>query len=530
MGYWCLDTSQPGCPEVWEEEADEAISCENEHQEHGVSAIAQEILQGGDAVVDGLGGITPNGIDWKKKINDRARLLRNEDKLPRIREGGNRTPWTLAQAVFLCAMCFFRGKNGAVPYPAEHKKQIAWWKEQERKKIRNSYRKILMDTTGCPPGTKEFSKTIKDMQHYGKTEEKAKKRKREGDEAVRTANMGNDQKHSVEGVAIHLLLVFFRSVIPGFDLVWEVMPVFDGLEADFMMRRKDWDSEDGWVPMQMKSASECVQGRPVSYNLARGDYPHVFCVCVGMLGFVHRTDDVTGPNDIANAPGCSTAEIWNVGSCSDIEKSLGPTFGVPYSKFAAGRRLHFPGATDEEKRVFAEALLRDIENWPRLARNRIFYEISSTINSNIKENNKIEKNGFEVVDAALRTCGMRVDPVWRQNECVDYVVVSVESGEALLFVSGKTGTAKHKHNKTKQRHFPLGGAPNKGFCNVVVACYSGAYHRVAVMSRDTVYGNGKKSFYWNEDQLDPKVRIFDDIRNERVGKEFAHYILSFRRL
>jgi hypothetical protein len=97
-----------------------------------------------------------------------------------------------------------------------------------------------------------------------------------------------------------------------------------------------------------------------------------------------------------------------------------------------------------------------------------------------------------------------------------------------VFVSGKTGTVKH--NKTKKRYFPLGGAPNKRFCDVVVASYSKAYHRVAVIHRDTAYGAGKTHFYWNEDRLDPKVRIFDDIRKEETGKEFAHYILSFRRL
>jgi hypothetical protein len=78
--------------------------------------------------------------------------------------------------------------------------------------------------------------------------------------------------------------------------------------------------------------------------------------------------------------------------------------------------------------------------------------------------------------------------------------------------------------------FSLGGAPNKHFCEVVVACYSGMYHRVAVMSRDTVYVEGKKNFNWNEDRLDPKVRIFDDIRKEQVGKAFVDYILSFRRV
>jgi len=513
---------------VWEDSDDEEISCENEHQEHGVSAVAREILQGGDAVVvDGLGGGTPDGVDWKKKMKDRARLLRNEDKLPQVRKGGSNTPWTLAQAVVLCAMCFFRGKNGALPYPAEHEKQIAWWEEQKRDKIQNQKRTILMNIAGCPPGTREFSKSINNMQSSGKTEAKAKKRKREGDAAKSTALMGRDQTNSVEGVAIHLLLVFFRAVIPDFNSRWDVMPVFDGLEADFAIRKKEWEP-DMWVPMQMKTTSQCVQGKAVNYGLKHGEYPHVFCVCVGMLGFVYRTTDLTGPNDIANAPGCSIAEIWNVGSCSDIDTRMSPTFGVPYSKFAAGRRLHFPDAADEDKRAFAEALLRDIESWPtRLALDRIFYEISATINSKTTKAYRIEKNGFAVVAAALRTCGMRVDPVWRQNETTDYAVASVESGEALLFVSGKTASV---NKGWKNRSFHLGSAPNKRFCDAVIASFSGAYHRVAVMSRDTAYVDGMKTFCWSEKHPKPGVRIFDDIRKEHVGKEFAHYILSFRRL
>lgn len=524
---WCLDTSQPGGLEVWEDSDDEKISCEKEHQGQVTSAVAREILQGGDAVGGGLGGDTPDGGEWKKKRNARSRQLREADKLPKVREGGSNTPWTLAQAVELCMMAY-RCKNGAVPYPSEHEKQIAWWHKQDCDKIRPHRRTILMNTSGCPDGTKKFSPTLNTMQCRGKTADAAKKRKREGAEVRSHKYMGHNQKHSVEGVAIHLLLGFFRAMIPFFDRDWDVMPVFDGLEADFLMRRKVWDP-DVWVPMQMKSASKCVQGKGVTYNLAHGDYPNVFCVCVGMLGFVHRTDDVSGPNDIANAPGCSIAEIWNIGGCMGLEKSLSPTFGVPYSKLSADRRLHFPGAVDEAKRLFAENFLRDIEAWPtRLERNRVFYEFGDVINKKVAEKCRTEKRGFEVVDAALRTYGLRVDPVWRQNETTDYAVVSVESGESLVFVSGKPGTVNH--DNPKQRMFGLGGAPNKQFCDVVVASYSGMYHKVAVIRCDMVYVEGKKYFNWNEDRLDPGVRVFDDIRIPEVGKAFADYILSFRRV
>jgi hypothetical protein len=480
-----------------------------------------------DGLQGGIGAAEAAGVEWKKKRNERDRQLNKEGKLPRVRNGGYRTPWTLERAVELCTMCEFRGKNGALPYPSDSDEQITWWVKQARDCVESRMRKILMNTTGCSSETKEQSPTIHKMQTRGKTMDVAKKRKRDGSEAKSRQQMGHDQKHSVEGGAIHFLLVFLRSLISGFDRVWEVMPVFDGLEADFMMRRKEWQPNT-WVPMQMKSASDCSVGKRVSYHLAHGDYPNVFCVCVGLHDFVHRTADVKSPNDTVNAPGCSIGEIWNIGSCSDIEKSLGPTFGVPYSKFPADRRLHVPGATDETKRTFAESLLRDIEAWPaRLLRSRILYESSATINGNVSEKYKIEKKGFEVVDAALRACGLRVDPVWRQNECVDYAVASVESGDSLVFVSGKTGAVKH--DNWKQRQFELKGAPNKRFCDVVVASYSGAYHRVAVMGRDKAYVEGKKYFCWNEDRLDPGVRVFDDIRLPQVGKAFAEHLLTFAR-
>jgi hypothetical protein len=514
---------------VWEDSDDEAITHEKTHQGQVVSASAREILQGGDAVVGVVGGDTPDEIDWKEQQNARARRLAREDKLPRVRDGKSNTPWTLERAVELCVMCEFRGKNNSVPYPADSEQQIAWWGKQESDGLAPRSHTILMNTVGCPAGTREHSPSINRMQSRGKTAQVAKKRKREGYEAVSRHQTGHDQKHSVEGVAIHLLHVFFRAVIPDFDCVWDLAPVFDGLEADFMMRRKDWDSDDIWVPMQMKSVSECIKGKQVNYNLSHGKYPHVFCVCVGLLGFEHRVTDVTGPNDIAHARGCSAGEIWNIGSCKEIEKSLMPRYGVPYSKLPANRRIHFPSAIEESKRIFAEALLRAIEKWPtRLARNRVLYEFSDTINSNVTENYKIEKRGFEVVDSALRTHGLRVDPVWRQNECVDYVVVSVNSGEPLVFVSGKTGTMAN--DDPEQRTFPLGGAPNKRFCDVVVACYSGAYQRVAVIRPDKAYVEGKKNFCWNEARLDPGVRIFDDIRKDKMGKAFVDYILSFHRL
>jgi hypothetical protein len=463
------------------------------------------------------------GAEWRKQRNERIRQRNKEDKIMQLRDGGYNTPWTLERAFELCTMAY-RCKHGAKPYPADSKVQIASWADFERRKIKPAFRTLLMNITECPPGTKEHSPKINDMQTSGKAADVASKRKRQGVKARSQKQMGRDQKNAVEGVAIHLLLCFLRSVITSFNLQWEVMPVYDGLEADFMMRKKDWPP-DLFVPVQIKSASECIVGKQVSYNLKRGDYPNIFCVCVGMLGFLHRTSDLTGPNDITNAPGCTIGEIWNIGSCSNIETTLGPVFGVPYSKLQTPDcRLHFSGATDEAKSGFAEALLRNIEAWPtRLTRNRMLYECSDTINSKVTD--KTEKAGFEVVDTALRTCGLYVDPVWRQGECVDYAVVSINSNTPIVFVSGKTGPIRN--NDPKQRAFHLNGAPNKRFCDVVVACYSGLYHKVAVMSRDTAYVEGMKTFCWNESNLKPGVRVFDDIRIPEVARAFANHLRSF---
>ena len=465
-----------------------------------------------------------SGTERREKQNARKRQIQKEDKLQKVREGGYNTPWTLAAAVILCIACAFRGKNGADPYPADSEEQIAHWNKQKRDKIQPAKRTLLMDITGCKHGTKEYSPTITTMQNSGKTAEQAAERWRKGHEARSRTQVGHDQQNAVEGNAIHLLLALFQLVASFCD--WEAMPVFDGNEADFTIRKKDWPP-DVWVPVQMKSVSECVVGKHTSYNLKKGDYPNVFCVCVGLQGYVHRTDDVVGPNDIANAPGCSIAEIWNIGSCSIIETSLGPSFGTPYSKLSAERRLHFPGATDEAKLAFAETLLRDIEAWPRMELSRILYEFTPAINSTqVGETRQTEKAGFATVDAALRVHGLYVAPVWRQNECVDYAVASVETGEPLVFVSGKTGSVNN--GKIAQRYFLVRGALNKRFCDVVVASYAGAHHKVAVMSRDTAYVQGMVACSWNEECLKDGVRVFDDIRDPKVGKAFVDYLLMFR--
>jgi hypothetical protein len=91
--------------------------------------------------------------------------------------------------------------------------------------------------------------------------------------------------------------------------------------------------------------------------------------------------------------------------------------------------------------------------------------------------------------------------------------VNCTTGEAVLYVSGKTATVKG--DKSTRREFSLGKAPKAHFCDCVIASYAGAHHKVAVLSCGTVYGNGKQFFYWNEMKSSTMrgVRIFEDVRD-----------------
>ena len=108
---------------------------------------------------------------------------------------------------------------------------------------------------------------------------------------------------------------------------------------------------------------------------------------------------------------------------------------------------------------------------------------------------------------------------------MDYAVASVETGNPIVFVSGKTGSVYN--GKVMQRYFWLRDAPNKHLCDVVVASYAGAHHKVAVMSRNTAYAEGMKKCCWNEEDLKDGVCVFDDIRDPVVGKAFVDHICSF---
>jgi len=366
------------------------------------------------------------------------------------------------------------------------------------------------------------------MQSYGKDAQTAAKRKREGADEVSRAHTGQPQTNAVEGVAIHFLFSLFRLFTPGFDDVWETSPVLDELEADFMMRRRDWPAEH-WVALQMKSSGKCLVGTQTTYKVGRNEYPNVFVVCVGMMDYKHRDRDVSSPDDIAPHAECVVLEAWNVGRWSETlsAKTFGPTVGVPYSGIAdTTRRLDMTKASDEEKRLFVQRLLRDVEAWqPRFTWDQIMFGFDDPrINAKVGEMHKIEKLGFVAVDSAIQPHGLRLVPVWRQGECVDYAIEDANTGKRA-YVSGKTGTVDH--GSETQRYFQLSAGVNHRFCDLVIASYSGAFHKVAVMARDIVYVDGMKTFCWNEKKLKQGVRIFQDVRTPRDGKAFADHIRSF---
>jgi hypothetical protein len=473
----------------------------------------------------------------RERVNALARRRHREDKAPVVRTGKKTTPWTLESAVKLCDLTQ-RLETRGVALRADDTRQISCWNEQRLIGIRPGRRKLLMDTSKCAHGTLEKSPKINHMQSRGKTPEMAAKRAKMSAHKKSAASLGRPPQHAVEGAAIFLLISFFRFFVNDFDAIWEVAPVFDGLEADFMMRKKRVaDADARWIPIQMKSVTGCDIGKQNNYKgLFHGSYPFMFCVCIGMVNYEHRSYEyVKDANDSAPNAECKIGEIWRIGCSNNIPRTVktdfGPRFGVPYSNMDANRRLNYLEATDTEKRYFAHALLNEIKNWPQtFTRNETLYEFGDKLNSNVAPKIRIEKKGLYIIDKALSLSTMRIEAVWRQNEAVDFSVVNCATGHVVVYVSCKTATA-YPHT-FMQKSFPLNKAPNVRLCDCVIASYSGAHHKIAVMSRDTVYGAGKKHFYWNENKSSKMqgVRIFEDIRDPKTARAFSAHLVSFKRM
>lgn len=139
------------------------------------------------------------------------------------------------------------------------------------------------------------------------------------------------------------------------------------------------------------------------------------------------------------------------------------------------------------------------------------------INKGMGGNHKVEKFGFDVLGKALGPFGFQLAPVKRQNEATDGMIVG---GSFQCAVSMKTG--KVNGGNKFSRTFHLNKAPNKQHVDVVIALYSKEFNRVAVMHRDTVYVDDKKTFCWNEAKFKPEVAIFDLSKKSQVEALIDH--------
>ncbi len=166
---------------------------------------------------DSYSAAVDRGEEAKKQKNDKKAKRTKEDKIDKIRTGGYNTPWTIVGGVKLATICFFRNKNGAVPHPDDSTEQIDHWENQRRLKLGPCQRTLLMDTTGCPAGTKTHSPSINIMATEGKTEAVAKERKQKGIKKTTEMLTGRNQTNDVESCAICLLISFCRLMIDTFD-------------------------------------------------------------------------------------------------------------------------------------------------------------------------------------------------------------------------------------------------------------------------------------------------------------------------
>ena len=439
--------------------------------------------------------------------------------------------WTLETAVIIAL------KADWPVLSATDLKQIEFWNSQS---CISSRRKLLLDLSSnhyrVTNKLKTHSPAVSNLNQFGKTAETSAFRKQNGKTKRKETMLGHSQYHHIEGVAIALLLNFFRTWIPTFDDCVEVTPVFDELEADFAVRKKK-EFNSKWIPIQIKSANNLQIGKLTQYKLSHGAYPKMFCVCVGLSSCTYRVES-DSPNDIRASDG-TIAEIWNIGASSNLPTSVrhvfGTLFGTEYSKMPIHFRLQIPKASDDSMRLFAETLLHDMLIWPhKFCLDDINYDTSGLngINESVNHMCRIEKAGFWIVEQALRQTGFCIKPVWRQNECVDYSIHNTSNLEQVVYVSAKTATLE---NKTQYGRFfatvrKNSVTRNVQLCDIVIANYSGSLHKVAVIPRETVYVPGRKRFCWNESipTRMVNVRVFEDIRVPEQARNFVNYVMMFK--
>ena len=409
-------------------------------------------------------------------------------------QNGQKQPWkkgekvTLALALVIFTFCC-AGKG--VPLTEMDVRQINHWNDQKKNP---GLRTILYTDIN---GEIKHSETINNMKKRGTSLDVAKTRKADGSRKKSASQLGHDQRHALEACAIDLLRAEIRKHLPAEEFAqWHFEYVFDGLEADLMVRHDSFPI-DKWVAIQIKSGS-IEFGKNTGYNLAAGMYkPWMYCIGIGVRGYV--TNKHPTSCDDTHVPSARLYEMWDLGKC----QALQPFPATLYTTTKPEKRCFFMHeaqgyATPGD---FIRHMMRNILAWPTDAmftREAILFD-RTTVNTRIKIKQVIENEGFHALFKALPE--MRAPA--RQNETIDFV------WNALGF-SGKT--AGISNGDPKQRSFDLKAHKNDHFGNWVIASYRDmGYTQVAVIPAAVVYRCGKTAFCWNETKGTnmQHVRIFN---------------------
>lgn len=389
--------------------------------------------------------------------------------------------------------------------------QVKHWKDQKARNIRPSHRSCMVH---MPNGAVVESPIHIYITKRGSTKAQKVLRKEAGNTKRGSTMLGCEQQHALEGAAILMLRKLLQLLCPEEFACWTLKPVFDGNQADMMARHESW-AFDQWMAIQIKSC-RIKLGTHATYGLRHGQYDgNINCVAVGIRNF--KADKEPKSADDTEAKGY-VYELWNVGDSKNVKASLQPTPDVKYRPLGADRRMETKSSV-EKQTEFLRNMLAEWRAWQnKLNKSDILYDMA-VFNAKSTEKTKTEKRGFETIANALGALSVKLSPVWRQNECVDFKLV-LDNRE--LYVSGKTGSVVN--NNVHQRYFLLNVAPNKHFCDVVVASYAKNHQRVAVMAPSDVYIAG--SFCWNEKDLKKGVAIFD---LDTEAEEFLKHVFSFAR-
>ena len=324
---------------------------------------------------------------------------------------------------------------------------------------------------------------------------------------------------AVESTAIACFLHLCEIKIPEVFSEWEFRPVFDGLQADFMMRHKSFP--DGiWVPIQMKSA-RIEWGKQAKYFRTKAEVSKykevgIYCIAIGLLEYDLKYNP-KGPDDIDYS-----ARIYEIldnreyMTVCPYPATLCEAF-PPHLRCFVRDKPRDCMNHEEAIKTFLTNLFANIQNWPveyRYAMEDILYG-RDTVNARCHTTHKTENEGIEIINKAVVSHGGTLQPPWRQHETVDSII-TLPCGK-VLNISHKTAGIKHK--VPNQRRFDLNGHPNDHFCDFVIASYSKQLNKVAVMERSTVCDCETDSFCWNEYDLRKGVFIFD-LENAEEREEF----------